>query len=137
MELEMERSKKKMRDFKLNKFLVVLNSLLVRQKRTHRYNAFNKLQTFSLELSHKFRKLDKHTKFHKKFKILKLWSTHVRKIINDREIETYERKKRFEVTMNNRADRFHLHTLYKLTLKSLRKNINLERAQREIEEEHE
>ena len=56
---------------------------------------------------------------------------------NEREVENYERKKQLEIALNNRADRFHLHSLYKTTIKSLQKIISYQRGQREIEEEHE
>jgi len=48
IEQEMQRSKQQMRDFKLNKLLVVLNSLAVRHQRRNRFAAFSSLQSYSL-----------------------------------------------------------------------------------------
>ena len=93
MELEMKNSMLQMQNFKLNKFIVILNSLMVRKTRSHKIATINQLQAHSLQLGLKFNKLSKHVKFDRKHKILKNWHRFVKVRANEREIEKYEAEK--------------------------------------------
>lgn len=93
MEIEMKNSMLQMRNFKLNKLIVILNSLVVRKTRSHKIASFNQLQAHSLQLGLKFIKLSKHVTFDRKHKILKNWNRFVKTRINEREIEKYEAAK--------------------------------------------
>lgn len=66
MEKEMAEQKLKMRNFKINKFVILLNSMVVRQHRTFKYHSFNQLQSLMLELNLKHKKLKNHTSFNRK-----------------------------------------------------------------------
>jgi len=80
MEKEMEKSKNELRNFKLSKVAIMLNSLLIRSQRTHRFQTFSMLQQHSLTLGVKSKKLEKHISYSKRYKIFKLWLTHVRSL---------------------------------------------------------
>ena len=52
-----------MRDFKVNKFLVMMNSLQVRTARQHKLQTFSLLQNHMITLNVKFKKLRSHAHF--------------------------------------------------------------------------
>mmetsp|Transcript_24220 Transcript_24220/g.37317 ORF Transcript_24220/g.37317 Transcript_24220/m.37317 type:complete len:92 (+) Transcript_24220:1285-1560(+) len=91
MQKEIENSKLQMRNFKLSKFLVQLNSLLIRTHRHHKYFAVNQLQNHKMSLDIKMKKLASHHKYSTRFRILKAWASHVRHILHERELEAYAR----------------------------------------------
>lgn len=118
-----------MRNFKLNKLIVILNSLVVRKSRSYKIASFDQLQAHSLQLGLKYNKLSKHVNFDTKHKILKNWNRFVKARTNEREIEKYEAAKRAYLLLQDKADKMKLHTLYKLTLKSLKANITQSQAE--------
>lgn len=90
MEKEMEQSKQQMRNFKLSKLVVLINSLVVRQTRNFKFAGFSQLQAHNLELALKFKKLQKHVFYSKKYKIIRNWNQYVKNQQHQREIEQYE-----------------------------------------------
>jgi hypothetical protein len=57
MARDMEESKLQLRNFKVNKMIVLLNSMVTRSQRNHKYQCFSHMQAFYLELDLKFKKL--------------------------------------------------------------------------------
>ena len=136
MEKEMEKSKNELRNFKLSKVAIMLNSLLIRSQRTHRFQTFSMLQQHSLTLGVKSKKLEKHISYSKRYKIFKLWLTHVRSLQLEREQIEYERQREIELIQTNRAIEKRDLWIKRAGIRSLWKNIQIERAEREIEREH-
>ena len=126
-----------MRNFKLNKFVVLLNSLHIRSGRNNKFHAFCRIQQNLLDLNLKFKKMKNHYQFSQKHKILKIWANKAKLIVQERELIEYNRQKQRQIALENKADKFKLNSLYKLTLKSLKKHVQTEQAEREIEFEHE
>lgn len=105
MEKEIEDQKLKMRNFKMNKFVILLNSLVVRQHRTLKYHSFNQLQSRMLELHLKEKKLRGHAVFATKQKILRQWTVHVRAKVQERALEQQEKERVHRIKQENKADR--------------------------------
>jgi len=137
MEKEMEEQKAKMRNFKITKLVILLNSMVVRQHRTNKYQTFNHLQSHMLQLNLKFKKLNNHIVFNKKHKMLRLWAAHVKNKLVEREIAMEDKLRQKQKKLENKADRKKLMSLLRLGLKSLQKYKQHQISQREIEAEHE
>ena len=90
MEKEIEQSKLQMRNFKLNKLVVMLNSLVCRNQRNLKYSTFSHLHAHSLDLGLKAKKLEKHRIYDMKHKIIKQWLAAAKAIVTERELEEYE-----------------------------------------------
>lgn len=105
MEKEMQDQKLKMRNFKISKFVIFLNSMVVRQHRTLKYHSINQLQGHMLELHLKEKKLRGHSLFSTKLKILRQWSVHVRAKVQERKLEQQEKERLHRIQQENKADR--------------------------------
>lgn len=86
MEEEVKNSKLQLRNFKVSKLVVLLNSLVTRWHRTLKVHCFSHLQAHYLDLDLKKKKLDKHCQFKTKQKILKAWLSHIRSLVRQREL---------------------------------------------------
>lgn len=59
-ERQMEETRQQMVRFKMNKMVILLNSLVIRQRRTYKFSCFNILQRNMIELNLKAKKLTSH-----------------------------------------------------------------------------
>ena len=137
MENEIKDSKMKMRNFKLNKFFIMLNSLVLRQHRTHKYHSFSQLQSHMLELNLKYKKLRCHSHFNQKQKILRLWHSDVKSKQLHRKLQQEEQERQRTLLLENKADRAKYLTLLKTGFRSLSRYALTRKSEKQIEAEHE
>ncbi|CDW77766.1 UNKNOWN [Stylonychia lemnae] len=136
MEIELQNSKKKMNEFKLQKVGVILGQVIQNSLKQVKYQAFEAINTFNLELQFKEQKLARHQKFQTTRKFFRVWIQQLRKQIQQRELEEYEKEQQRQRVMEQTAENHFLRILKRKCFKSLVKNIKNMQNERQIQEEH-
>eukprot|EP00347_Sterkiella_histriomuscorum_P024200 403331963 len=136
MELEYQNSRKQMLQFKVQKVSIILDQILVRQMKRQKYQVFETLNQFNLELQFKEQKLARHSNFVQKRKFMKSWLKLTLKIQYERELEQYEKEKQKLIIMEQTAQIHRNRVLKRNCFKVLIKNIQVTKRNKEIEEEH-
>ena len=132
---EMEKKQRDLQDFRLNQLFKALSSFIYSKKRSFEFDAFEKINTYSITLKSKTLKLLRKHRFKKIFQFFRSWKTFAMKLKLEQEAKNFQAEQERLHYLTQIALKNYEFCLRRKALEGFAKNLYLVRSEKKEEEE--